>query len=105
MDISNKDQAFRLETYRSSGTVSSSFDSQLRCYFVAKCDFVQPNPSPEEESDIRLVSDKNFLSKATENTLVVYQKVIDNVLTRTGPVIEVFNIEGSREKRLVIGYR
>ncbi|RKP25932.1 hypothetical protein SYNPS1DRAFT_14937, partial [Syncephalis pseudoplumigaleata] len=105
LDISNKEQAFRLETYRSSGTVSSSFDAQLRCYFVAKCDFVQPMPSPEEESNIRLVSDKIFLSKATENTLEVYQKVINNVLSRTGPVIEVFNIEGSREKRLVIGYR
>ncbi|KAI9596164.1 Glutamate/Leucine/Phenylalanine/Valine dehydrogenase-domain-containing protein [Syncephalis fuscata] len=105
MDISNKNEAYRLETYRSSGTVSSSFDAQLRCYFVAKCDFVQPTPLPEEESDIRLVSDKGFLSKATENTLEVYQKVINNVLSRTGPVIEVFNIEGSREKRLVIGYR
>ncbi|KAI8053760.1 Glutamate/Leucine/Phenylalanine/Valine dehydrogenase-domain-containing protein [Syncephalis plumigaleata] len=105
LDATNKDQAFRLETYRSSGTVSSSFDAQLRCYFVAKCDFVQPTPSPEEESDIRLVSDRGFLSKATENTLEVYQKVINNVLARTGPVIEVFNIEGSREKRLVIGYR
>jgi glutamate dehydrogenase len=61
--------------------------------------------SLQEEADIRLISDKAFLSKATENTLQVYQNVIRQVLQRTGPVIEMYEVEGSREKRLVIGYR
>lgn len=47
LDVSNKERAYRLETYRSQGTVSSKNQTQLRCYFVAKCDFVKPNPSPE----------------------------------------------------------
>lgn len=72
---------------------------------MAKCDFVKPNPTPQEENDIRMVSDKTFLGKATENTLYLYGKVIRSVLSRTGPVIEMYEIPNSREKRLVIGYR
>ncbi|KAL7752816.1 NAD-dependent glutamate dehydrogenase [Sorochytrium milnesiophthora] len=104
-DNSTSARAYRLETYRSMGTVSSQMATQLRCYFVAQCNFVKPNPTREEAHDIRLVSDKSFLEKATENTLEVYQAVIKQVLSRTGPVIEMYEVEGSREKRLVIGYR
>ena len=106
LDGSCTSLAYRLETYRSLGTVSSSSSTQLRCYFVGKCDFVNPSPSSREEiEDIRVVSDKMFLEKATENTLEVYQTVMRKVLLRTGPVIEMFEVEGSREKRLVIGYK
>ncbi|CAG8595145.1 6822_t:CDS:2, partial [Acaulospora colombiana] len=105
LDISSTAKAYRLETYRSLGTVSESMNTQLRCYFVTKCDFVKLDPSPEEETDIRLVGDKTFLEKATENTLEIYQNVMKTVLKRTGPVIEMFEVEGSRERRLVIGYR
>lgn len=52
-----------------------------------------------------MISDKTFLSKASEHTLNVYQHVISLVLQRTGPVIQMYEVEGSREKRLVIGYR
>ncbi|KAI9137136.1 Glutamate/Leucine/Phenylalanine/Valine dehydrogenase-domain-containing protein [Paraphysoderma sedebokerense] len=106
LDNSSTPNAYRLETYRSLGTVSSSNATQLRCYFVAKCDFVNPEPKTKEEiEDIRVVSDKIFLEKATENTLEVYQAIMKQVLQRTGPVIEMFEVEGSREKRLVIGYK
>ncbi|KAI9208576.1 Glutamate/Leucine/Phenylalanine/Valine dehydrogenase-domain-containing protein [Polychytrium aggregatum] len=97
--------AFRLETYRSSGTVSSSFATQLRTYFVRKCHFVKDDPTPEEFTDIRKISDVTFLEKATENTLVTYSKIIKEVLNRHGPVIEMFDVPNSREKRVVIGYR
>lgn len=105
MDTTNSDKSYRLETYRSHGTVSSSLVSQLRCYFVHKCNFVKSNPTPEEEANIRLVGDRTFLEKATENTLEIYQNIIKSVLARTGPVIEVFDLPNTREKRLVIGYR
>jgi glutamate dehydrogenase len=105
LDVSTRKAAYRLETYRSTGTVSSSLEAQLRCYFVAKCEFVVPEPTPEQESDIRLVADKRFLSKVTDDTLAAYERVMNHVLTRTGPVIEVYSVPNSREKRLVIGYR
>lgn len=106
LDISRPNHAFRLESYRSLGTVSQATQTQLRCYFVAKCNFVMENPKTrEEQSNIRLISDKVFLTKASPHTLKVYEKVIRKVLERTGPVIDMYEVEGSREKRLVIGYR
>ena len=51
------------------------------------------------------MSDPVFLEKVTQNTLDIYQDVLWNVEKRFGPVIEVFEVEGSREKRMVIGYR
>ncbi|TPX63849.1 glutamate dehydrogenase [Spizellomyces sp. 'palustris'] len=105
LDGSTKNLAYRMESYRSSGTVSSSLSTQLRCYFVRKCNFVKAEPTPAEEADIRLVSDSTFLEKATENTLEIYSKVMKHALVRTGPVIEVYDIPKSRQKRLVIAFK
>lgn len=107
IDVSCKEKAYRLETYRSSGVVASNFKTQLRCYFVAKCNFAvsDPEPGSSEEGDITKVSDLTFLSKATPNTLDMYERVMRAVLERTGPVIEMHEVENSRSKRLVIGYR
>lgn len=80
-------------------------ETTLRCYFIRKCEFVTPNPTEEESKDIRLVSDKFFLEKATDGTLDIYQNVMRNVLVRAGPVIEMYDIPKSREKRLIIGFK
>ncbi|KAJ3395003.1 NAD-dependent glutamate dehydrogenase [Entophlyctis sp. JEL0112] len=105
LDVTTKANAYRLESYRSQGTVSSSISTQLRTYFVRKCEFVNPNPTGSDEADIRQISDKSFLEKATANTLEIYLKIIKQVLLRTGPVLELFDVPNSREKRLIIGYR
>ncbi|KAJ3021767.1 NAD-dependent glutamate dehydrogenase [Thoreauomyces humboldtii] len=105
LDLSTKTVAYRLESYRSSGTVSSSLSTQLRCYFVRKCQFVKSDPTEEESLNIQLVGEKTFLEKATPNTLEIYSKVMTHALLRTGPVIEVFDIPRSRQKRLVIGFK
>lgn len=72
---------------------------------MAKCDFVCPHPSGEDVKDIQKVSDRTFLSKASSNTLEVYQRIMNQALECTGPVIEAFDVEGARDKRIVIGYR
>lgn len=59
----------------------------------------------EGRTDIRKVSDPVFLEKVSQNTLAIYQAIMWAVEARTGPVIEVFDVEGSREKRVVIGTR
>lgn len=105
LDQSTCECAFRLETYRSSGVVASNFKTQLRCYFVQKCHFVETKLEGADALDINKVSDKIFLSKATSNTLELYQRVMSVVLERAGPVIEMHEVENSRSKRLVIGYR
>ncbi|KAG5637874.1 hypothetical protein H0H81_002837 [Sphagnurus paluster] len=106
LDNSTPENAYRLETFRSAGSISATASQQLRCYFVTKCQ-LPPAPTPGEgqKTDIRTVSDAVFLEKATQNTLDIYQQVMSNVEARYGPVIEVFQVEGTREQRLVIGYK
>jgi glutamate dehydrogenase len=95
---------YRVESFRSTNPLPGSQDQQLRCYFVYECDFVDPNPS-ETETNIEKVGDKRFLQKATENTKRIYQEALEVAVERTGPVIEYFDIEGSRDKRLVVAYK
>ncbi|PGH19057.1 hypothetical protein AJ79_00091 [Helicocarpus griseus UAMH5409] len=96
--------SYRVETFRSASSLPDNNEQQLRCYFVYKCLFNEPHPDPEE-TNIEIVGEKRFLQKATANTKAIYQEIIINAVARSGPVIEMFEIEGSREKRLVIAYR
>lgn len=107
LDKSTPENAYRLETYRSLGPISATASQQLRCYFVTKCDFSNPPATSRTDgkTDIRTVSDRAFLEKATENTLDIYQTIIWSVESRYGPVIEVFEVEGSRERRMVIAFK
>lgn len=107
LDTTTPDRAFRLETYRSTGAISSTISQQLRCYFVTECAFPTTPASRTEHgtTDIRSVSDQSFLDKVTPNTLEIYQSVMDEVERRSGPVIEMFEVEDSRERRVVIGYK
>ncbi len=74
---------------------------------MARCVF--PSSGPKKTSsgttDIRTVSDSSFIEKASENTMDIYQTVMDEVERRDGPVIEMYEVEESRERRLVIGYK
>ena len=96
---------YRLESFRSFGTGPNHADTQLRCYFIRKCAFPCATPTAEQSLDIRQVSDKTFLEKATEHTLDIYSNVMKQVLVRTGPVIEMYHVPNSKEKRLVIGFK
>ena len=104
IDGSTSSNSYRVETFRSGSHLPGEKDQQIRCYFVYKCNFTNPNPSPEE-TKLDIIGEKRFLQKATSNTKAIYQEVMNHVVSRTGPVIEMFEIEGSREKRLVIAYR
>ena len=112
---STPSKAYRLETFRSSGSVNIAghvpnggtagpSDQQLRCYFVYKCNFFDSNPA-EDETDLLKISDKLFYEKATENTKAIYQSIISQVVKRSGPLIELYEVDGTRERRLIIGYR
>lgn len=96
-------KAYRVETFRSATSLTAS-NQHLRCYFVYQCDFVNPTPEPNE-TDLAVISDKTFLEKATPYTKKVYQSLVKAVVERTGPVIEMLEVQGTREKRLVIGYK
>jgi hypothetical protein len=64
------------------------------------------NPKPAEgESDIRVVADRVFLERATPTTLELYQRVMNNVLNRTGAVLDSVAYAQDGEYRIVIGFR
>ena len=106
LDGADAGKRFRVETFRSPGVVGDRPNSKatLRCYFVYQCQFVEPNADPLE-TRLEVISDRMFLAKATKNTRVIYQEIMELVVGRTGPVIEVYDIEDSREKRLVVAFR
>jgi glutamate dehydrogenase len=104
LNKSNIADSYRVETFRSSSKLPGNLDQQLRCYFVYRCSFKQPNSSTEKTS-LDLISDQKFLQKATKNTRDIYQHILGLAVDRTGPVIEHFETKGSREKRLVIAYK
>lgn len=106
LDGVETDKRFRVETFRSPGVVGGHPDSKatLRCYFVYQCEFVEPKADPLE-TRLEVISDRMFLAKATKNTKLIYQDIIALAVSRSGPVIEVYDIEGSREKRLVVAFR
>lgn len=95
---------YRVESFRSTSSLPGSQNQQLRCYFVYECDFVDSHPS-ETETNLEKIGDKRFLQKATANTKRIYQEALEVAVERTGPVIEYFDIEGSRDKRLVVAYK
>ena len=95
---------YRVENFRSETPLPGSEDQQLRCYFIYQCEFEVPN-APATETNIDVIGDKRFLQKATKNTRAIYQEILQIASTRTGPVIEFFDIEGSRDKRLVVAYK
>lgn len=101
---STSTNSYRVETFRSGSQLPGESDQQLRCYFVYKCHFANPNPGPED-TNLDIIGEKRFLQKATKNTRDIYQGIMTVAVKRTGPVIEMFEVEGSREKRLVIAYR
>ncbi|KAH6624725.1 Glutamate/Leucine/Phenylalanine/Valine dehydrogenase-domain-containing protein [Chaetomium sp. MPI-SDFR-AT-0129] len=104
-DNDNTLKRFRVETFRSPSSMGhSDFKATLRCYFVYQCQFVEPNADPKE-TRLEVISDRMFLAKATKNTKQIYQEIIEASVSRTGPVIEVFDIEDSQEKRLVVAFR
>lgn len=106
LDMSGANRCYRVETFRSPGNLAGTAPSKstMRCYFVYQCQYVEPNPSPQE-TRLEVIGDRMFLAKATKNTRQIYQEIIELAVSRTGPVIEVFDVEDSKEKRLVVAFR
>ncbi|KAM0348675.1 hypothetical protein ACHAPU_004110 [Fusarium lateritium] len=97
---------YRVETFRSPALLSPESKATLRCYFVYQCQFATPpEQTSSKETNLDLISDVGFLQKATANTKQIYQDIIELAVNRAGPVIEVFDIEDTDEKRMVVAFR
>ena len=89
LNKSSVESAFRLETYRSTGSLEGAAPERLRCYFLQRCQFTDIGVDIPKDTtvNIRSVSDKTFLNKASDNTLAIYQNVMDEVICRLGPCL------------------
>ncbi|OQO29250.1 NAD-specific glutamate dehydrogenase [Rachicladosporium sp. CCFEE 5018] len=102
LDGSRGAKSFRVETFRA--TSSDAAVQSIRCYFVYQASF--KNKTPEVgETRIEVLGDERFLQKTTKNTKQVYQGIMDQAVQRTGPVIDMYDVEGQREKRLIVGFK
>eukprot|EP00128_Syssomonas_multiformis_P005272 Colp12_sorted_trinity150504_noHs@14272 len=96
---------YRVETYRSRGVSDKGEEINLRCYFVEHCKFAPDCSTDPMETDIKKIGSKNFLERASANTLQVYENLIKKAVNRTGPVIDQIEVEATGERRLIIAYR
>ncbi|EEU39097.1 uncharacterized protein NECHADRAFT_62039 [Fusarium vanettenii 77-13-4] len=97
---------YRVETFRSPAVLSPDSKATLRCYFVYQCQFKTPPAQTDpKETNLEKIADQGFLQKATANTKQIYQDIIELAVGRAGPVIEVFDIEDTDEKRMVLAFR
>ncbi|GAB7360944.1 hypothetical protein MBLNU230_g0928t1 [Neophaeotheca triangularis] len=104
LDGSRGANSYRVETFRSSSKLPGDTEQQLRCYFVYQSIFKNSKPAADE-TRVEELADVRFMQKATKNTLEIYQQTMDKAVSRTGPVIELFDIEGTREKRVIVGFK
>ncbi|KAK3724411.1 NAD-dependent glutamate dehydrogenase [Vermiconidia calcicola] len=104
LDGSRGLNSFRVESFRSPSRLPQGNDASLRCYFVYQSVFKNKDPAPGE-TNIDVLGDERFLQKATKNTKEVYQQVMERVVSRTGPVLDMFEMASTREKRLIVGFK
>ena len=105
LDGSRGLNSFRVESFRSpSRFLGGHSEARLRCYFVYQSSFENQNPAPGE-TRIDVLGDKRFLQKATKNTKHIYQRIMETAVERTGPVIDMYEIQGTPERRLIVGFR
>ena len=113
LDGSNAGNKYRVEFFQLTSPLPhddlyddlESDEQSFKYHFVYKCQFKHRNPG-SEATELDQIGDTRFLQKATAGTKKIYQEMMDHAVGRTGPVIETFDIKGSRrEKRLVIAYR
>lgn len=105
LDGSRGLKSYRLESFRSPSRLPGQDEqASLRCYFIYQSVFKNQSPAPGETS-IDVLGDERFLQKATTNTKEIYQRIMDVAVARTGPVIDMYEIEGTREKRMIVAFK
>lgn len=105
LDGSRGLKSYRVESFRSPSRLKDgNSEASLRCYFVYQSVFKNQSPKVGETS-IDVLGDERFLQKATKNTKEIYQGIMEAAVSRTGPVIDMYEIAGTREKRLIVGFK
>ncbi|KAL6065909.1 NAD-specific glutamate dehydrogenase [Balamuthia mandrillaris] len=98
---------YRVQVYRSKGTISPDSTSQLRIYVVSRAKYALPREEMEAsiETDLNKVGDLSFLKLASQWTHDAYQSILDKAVQCSGPVIEFLEPVEVKERRLIICYK
>ncbi|MFW6160850.1 MAG: NAD-glutamate dehydrogenase domain-containing protein, partial [Acidobacteriota bacterium] len=97
--IEGKYPFFRIQSYRTQRKVAGI--DHLRMYIVTKPSF-SLKKIKDEESDIRKISDKEFLETSTEETIQRYQEMLDKSIEGETPQIDVSHKEETGELRIMV---
>eukprot|EP01096_Ripella_sp_DP13-Kostka_P008034 TRINITY_DN2983_c0_g1_i1.p1 TRINITY_DN2983_c0_g1~~TRINITY_DN2983_c0_g1_i1.p1 ORF type:complete len:1014 (+),score=541.19 TRINITY_DN2983_c0_g1_i1:179-3220(+) len=102
-----RDGGYRLQVYRTAGTVSPQSSIKLRMYFLQAPRYGEV---AEKTDDVRALADVDFLKGASDHTIQLYQDILKDAQNSLGPVYHISDcLEGSedgvQEIRLVVCYR
>eukprot|EP01104_Vermistella_antarctica_P019825 TRINITY_DN802_c0_g1_i1.p1 TRINITY_DN802_c0_g1~~TRINITY_DN802_c0_g1_i1.p1 ORF type:complete len:1140 (+),score=371.06 TRINITY_DN802_c0_g1_i1:186-3605(+) len=104
---------FRLQCYRTQGTVSPSFSTKLRIYNLQRPVFKDGGNTQHQGAGIIDAgddfciddySDVTFLASASANTKKFYANILKKGMASLGPVIDAYEYDNG-EHRVVICYR
>eukprot|EP01116_Phalansterium_solitarium_P022848 TRINITY_DN770_c0_g1_i1.p1 TRINITY_DN770_c0_g1~~TRINITY_DN770_c0_g1_i1.p1 ORF type:complete len:1067 (-),score=487.40 TRINITY_DN770_c0_g1_i1:382-3582(-) len=99
------EKRFRVECYRTRGTVSPNNSIHLRLYLLTELNFRNPNAGPTD-LDFDQIADQNFLANTDDARLDIYRDLVASAVNQLGPSIRVLDLNNDKfEKNLLIAYR
>lgn len=105
LDNAEADGPFRMQCYLSAGSAAYNVKKQLRCFFVSKCSFPNPTPTPEQSLNLEEVADSSLLANLDPATKELYQDIMKKAMKELGVVHEVVeSMSGDEVQKLCIAY-
>eukprot|EP00002_Diphylleia_rotans_P019421 TRINITY_DN3758_c0_g1_i1.p1 TRINITY_DN3758_c0_g1~~TRINITY_DN3758_c0_g1_i1.p1 ORF type:complete len:1027 (+),score=257.85 TRINITY_DN3758_c0_g1_i1:62-3142(+) len=108
----NRDLAFmpcpsgyRVQVYRTSGTVSEDSNMHLRFYFLESTCFPSNASKDEAETDLKKIADVTLNTRVSDHTRSIFQEMIVDLSKSLGPVTRVYYNSKMEEVRLLVAYR
>lgn len=100
----NFDSMWRINMYRSAGTVAANVPVQLRFYFLVRPNFPASGATFLHESRLQAISDISFFRNTSSKTHQLYDLMIQEAVSQLHPVVRVQETQVRGEMRLVVAY-
>jgi len=101
-----ENSAFRVQVYRTSGTISENSTVKLRMFFVQKSEFQKENVSPDDPINLENIADRNFYATVTDHSKDALTEVLKAAQQQLGPVFRVVEEnDDPNEIRILVAYR
>lgn len=103
--LDGREDPFRVESYLSSGNVAENIQNRIRCHFVNKCSYAEPNPTGEDIFDLDKVADSVYLKQVGQISKMAHALIVRRALEEIGPVIETDTATSNDCIKLMVAYR